>query len=412
MIQKSYLFFILSILIFSCKKEDSKIEISTNIWIPIIKIDKGDKEATLHLIDPRPFTEYVIPPLNPDYFEILISENNKDFTFLKKLAITTDEVKIPNLQNDKAYYIKVSSHKGKQSELFSNAIMTIPSKKYEPQNYVDNIGFSIKRVFSSKSSSFITFHSDELESNALFYRQLNQTAHKMIEKNSGFASWSPNTDNFVYIKNIDIGYQRHNHQFKLYNTSNNEISTLIDINYKKYSAYNPQYSPNGDKIVFISSEGNSEKHKFDIWTYDLSSKEKSKITNFETKGFVINELNWVNHPDEIYLYGYFSSKSSNYNIHKLNLKDNSLVPIIESEWNDGKPVLSPDKKIIAFSSDRTGVQELWIYSLNSKEYKQITGEASHNFDHRYTNIQWLNNNEILLTLFENTVSKLMTVKLE
>ena len=53
----------------SCENEnDTKVD-SSYFWTPVIHVEKGNKEATLTLTDPRPFSEYYpFPPSNPEYF--------------------------------------------------------------------------------------------------------------------------------------------------------------------------------------------------------------------------------------------------------------------------------------------------------------------------------------------------------
>ena len=55
-----------------------------------------------------------------------------------------------------------------------------------------------------------------------------------------------------------------------------------------------------------------------------------------------------------------------------------LTRITAGEWNDVAPALSPDRKKLAFASDRNGFWDLYVMELQNGEVKQITD--SHEYD--------------------------------
>jgi hypothetical protein len=73
-------------------------------------------------------------------------------------------------------------------------------------------------------------------------------------------------------------------------------------------------------------------------------------------------------------------------------------------WAEWSPALSPDETKIAFISLRTHDDEIWLYDMVNNSYRQLTGDQAFNFDSRYSNIEWLGNNQILITAFEDTKS--------
>jgi Tol biopolymer transport system component len=117
---------------------------------------------------------------------------------------------------------------------------------------------------------------------------------------------------------------------------------------------------------------------------------------------------WSASGEEVYLDGWF--EPGNHGIYKFNLSTKILTPIIQSDWHDRDPSRSPDETKIAFISDRSGEYELWIYDMTDSKYIQVTGEASYHFDSRYTSLQWLSNEEMLITIFEDSKSKAVKIK--
>lgn len=54
--------------------------------------------------------------------------------------------------------------------------------------------------------------------------------------------------------------------------------------------------------------------------------------------------------------------------------------MIISDWMDVCPAISPDNKQVAFISNRSGTNQIWIYNIITKKYNQITGDIGDNVD--------------------------------
>jgi Tol biopolymer transport system component len=70
---------------------------------------------------------------------------------------------------------------------------------------------------------------------------------------------------------------------------------------------------------------------------------------------------------------------------------------------------SPDGKHIAFVSDYTGKDELWLFNTTDQTLKQLTG--GDNFDSRNANFQWIDNQSLSMFLNTNTELKLFKMKI-
>lgn len=377
------------------------------LWCPVINVEKGDNEAVLNLINPIPFTEYIYPPTDPDYINIHISTNMSDFSLYKRVGVTTEEVKISNLLNDQVYYFMVSCHKKGFEAVYSDTVSAVPSKRNQYVNLETGIFVNVDNVSMSKDMDKISY----IYNNTLFYRDLNTKQSYEVENNAGPACWSATSNSFVYLKRVDIDIYRHVKEIKIFDADNKKDAVLCEIDYNNFYAYSPQYSFDGNSIAFLSNEGNAKDWYCEIYTIDIQTKEKMKCSDFETNGFYVQEMNWSNHADEIYLSGTTNIQNYRNDIYKFNLKTKSLELIIDSKWDDFKPVLSPNNEMIAFSSDRTGRSQLWIYNMITNKYSQITGDNNYSFDYRYSNIQWLNNNEILITIFKDGKNEAVIVKI-
>lgn len=408
---------VLSVLL-SCEKEKDQDFESLYFWTPTIQIEKGDNQATLHLNDPRAFTNYHGPaPSNPDYFEILVSENNMNFSLYDKIDISTKSITIQNLINGNPYAVKVTSHKEKYDSDTSNTVLTIPSEEQSVEFLFGNAAYSVERVSGSFDMSYMSFISNNYFNNTgrdiLYFKATNADTIKIIDVDSYNAAWSETTNSLVYLTSKQEGSRVYPDKLKIFEPETKVSTTLLQVHYDNYYIMNPRFYSNGEMITFLSSENNSEKHFYDLWSFNLNSQEQTRITNFEDAGFLINSgYAWNMSGEAFYMDGRYNSSVTTNDIFKMDTKTMLIVPVVKSPWNDRNPSLSPDNTKLLFISDRTGKDEVWQIKLDEQKLMQITGGKAFHFDSRYSNIQWINNTEILITVFENAKSKALKVHLD
>lgn len=414
---------LISFFVVGCEKDTTNVddqEISTFIWGPDIHAIKSSNMVTLSINDPRPYSLYVAPgPANPEYFNLYMSDRLEDFELYSKLTVTTTSATIENLVNDKPYYFYVSSHREGFDTVISDTLMTIPSTKVNPVEIQTNLSFSIESPALSPDGTYITFSSsfgpNESEGyDVLYYKSLLDNTIEMVGANSIVPSWSPNGDQFVYILVNTVAYTTSPSELRLFNTDQNTSTTLLEIGNPKYYIGNAQFSDDSERIYFLSSENNSEIYNYDIWTLDLDTMTKTKISDFEAIGFnPYRSFDWSSDDENVFLDGY-GLRQDDYRsqIYRFEVATNTLTSVLDSQWRENRPILSPDNLRMAFVSDRSGLVELWVYSFDTSEYQQITGDIPNYFDSRYSNIQWLTNNELLINVFENRTSKLVSFKID
>jgi len=408
---KRYLTLILPIcILLSCEKVNDAIVDNSYLWIPIVEIIKGDGKATLFLTNPAPFSNCAPPcPSNPDYFKIMISDDLQHFSLYKIVNNSTSNVLIENLTNDKPYYFLVTSHKEKFDVIsISDTLMTIPSEESNLEPYLTTINYSVKKLSTSYDLSYISFKSNDYIDNygkdMLYYKASVSNAISIVEENAYNPGWSKTKNQFVYLTSKQEGVVTYPFLLKLFDAETKISTTLFEIQYDDYYVINPTFKPDGETITFFSSKGNSDIYTYDLWKINPVTKEQTKITNFEAIGFITDsKYEWIASGEEIYLEGRYIKSNKN-DIYKFNISTKLLIPVIKSCWEERTPFPSPDNTKIAFISDRTGNDELWIYELVNSKYKQVTGESSYDFDSRYSYIQWLNNDQILITVFKDIKS--------
>ena len=143
--------------------------------------------------------------------------------------------------------------------------------------------------------------------------------------------------------------------------------------------YNSTWSPDGDEIVFMGLKDGQG----DLYAYHLSSKKLRKITD---DLFSNVEPKWS--PDGKKLV-FASDRGSygesvpenlapkdidmkNFDIFEINADGTGLRRLVESQFVERTPIYSPDGSKIAFTSERSGVNNIYIKDLESGEEWPIT----------------------------------------
>jgi hypothetical protein len=84
---------------------------------------------------------------------------------------------------------------------------------------------------------------------------------------------------------------------------------------------------------------------------------------------------WRQGYQDIYISNFDSNHNSNNSNNSINSNNNStfsLWPIFQDQYNDLSPCWSPDSKYLFFSSDRTGIYNIFAFSLPDKKLYQVT----------------------------------------
>lgn len=213
----------------------------------------------------------------------------------------------------------------------------------------------------------------------------------------------------MYLKNTLVGAVSYPSSINIYHPETRSATTLLTIPYDNYIAGHPCFTPDESKITFLSTEGNSKAHSYDLWSIDLTTEEKLQLSEFEGGGFYTNSpFVWDKTGEEVYLTGAYNLIDTD--IYKFNLTSKALTPVVASKWSEKDPMLSPDENSIAFVSGRSGKDEVWIYNLASSKFRQITGEGDYRFPSTYAEVQWLDNERLLVTLIEGTQHVASTLK--
>jgi Tol biopolymer transport system component len=409
---KKYLILGLIIILFGCGKN----EIDTDgkvIWKPNPVALINNNEVRLNWFDNSIYNEIFLPYeiVDPDQFEIYISRNDyPNFTKLIKLGNDKEySYTITGLDNNQPVYFYVTSLKKGFDKLISDTIMVIPNKEITPIDLaVQSDNHTIVSVSTSHSIDRIAYVDKYYSWNggenccmsvSILISSINGSQSELLDINAYEPCWSPDDNRIVFRtenNEINLGNGIPS-QIALYDCSSKSITKLTDDTVFNYA---PVFSENGEMLLYQSTKGVPDIYSTNIWLINLSTLEKTQLTNLENSELInFGRTNWID--NESYVF-HATQKNYKNQIYKSMINSNVVEKVIESDWNDYCPTVSPNDKMIAFISDRSGSNQIWIYNIDTHEYKQITGYSNDVYiSESWTRIEWIDNQNITFTLNEN-----------
>ena len=395
-------------LLASCDDENETFEASTYLWSPAINVEKGDGEARIFLSDPTLFALYVYPgPASPTHYTIMKSDDMENFAEYQTVDKETTSVLIKDLVNGKPYYFFVTAHRRNFASVQTDTLMIIPSVKFEREAYAPIPDGSPERFSVSFDETYGLYRIDDKYYQFKF-SDPNQV--ELVDNQSYYARWSPNSNKIVYLNHILVESAAYPSSINLYDAESLTSTTLLTIPDMSYLVSNPMFSLDGNKITYLSNEDDAEGKIYDLWSIDVTTEEKMKLSDFAAVGFITNNpFAWDKSGQEIFVTGGYNIYDND--IYKINVSSKVLMPVIVAKWGDKNPVISPDGNTLAFVSTRSGEDELWTYDLINSKFRQITGDGGYNFISTYSEIQWLDDGRLLISIVEDNRYQLVVLSL-
>lgn len=202
-----------------------------------------------------------------------------------------------------------------------------------------------------------------------------------------------------------------------------KMTQLTDLDVKKYREHTqdayPMWGADGD-IYFMSERDDI----FNIWKIDAAGGEPTQVTNHKTDGiqypsispdgktivyeneFELWKLNIDGgNPQKISIDLRFDPKDNLIKLEESTDQASGFSPshdgesvaveyngeifivpadaelgektrVTKSAWRDRNPSFSPDGKTLAYTSDQSGDEEIWLYDVESQSHRQLTRQPS------------------------------------
>ena len=181
-----------------------------------------------------------------------------------------------------------------------------------------------------------------------------QLTHNELDDNQ--ASWSPDGQWIVYTGRVDG-------DLEIFLISSDGKKTKRVTHSETSSDYSPQWSPNGEKVVYISQ--NEKKHA--LVTYDIKNSQHTVLVESE---FELKSPKWS--PDnELISYVSANGKSSHLTMVNLSTKQQTTLTNYQKEQQLSHN-WSPNSAEIVFCARRDKVIDLFSLNIKTNTEKRLT----------------------------------------
>jgi len=142
-------------------------------------------------------------------------------------------------------------------------------------------------------------------------------------------------------------------------------------------------------------------YETNIWVLNLNTLESFQITDIsKTSLRTVERPRWIDN-NRFLFHGAYKGQREKYQLFESSISTKQIDKVFESKWNDYIPSISPDQNKIAFVSNRSKINQVWIYHVNNNTYSQITGYSIHEYINQHDYIEWQDNSTIVFTIMNN-----------
>ncbi|MFN8372372.1 MAG: hypothetical protein U0694_05790 [Anaerolineae bacterium] len=135
----------------------------------------------------------------------------------------------------------------------------------------------------------------------------------------------------------------------------------------------PRWSPDGERVVFMSSEEPADIDSYEIFVMDADGDNLEQITdNNDADRFP----SWSPDGERIIFH---SNRDGDYELYTMTPEGDDVEQLTDNDWNDARAAYSPDGEQIVFNSDQFGFDDLFIMDADGDNIEPLT-ESDDNYE--------------------------------
>lgn len=187
-------------------------------------------------------------------------------------------------------------------------------------------------------------------------------------------SWSPDGSQIAFDSgrnNLKLNYI--DHDIYVMAADGSHVKRLTDDGADEGG---PRWSPKGDliayaKMDYFSDQGLIENPAWDIFVMNVDGTQQVQLTDGSA-----NELEPAWSPDGEKIVFISDRNGSDFDIYVMNIDGSNVTQLTDDSANEFGPAWSPDGTQIVFNSDRNGNVQLFMISISGSNLVQLTKDTS------------------------------------
>ena len=214
----------------------------------------------------------------------------------------------------------------------------------------------------SKSYAYISNkNSDYISLTSLYTNSLNESKQEFLAPGVAYSvSWSRDSEKIVYSR-----YNKREHGSYFYDIFVYDIKKKKEVRLTKgMRATYPAFSSDGTKISFASGSDGS----YNLTVMDIDTKKLKFLTGFKDDTRIC-QSSWSPDGSKI---AFCISKDASKDIALIDSDGKNIRYLVKGNEDSRNPVFSPDGKKIYFSSDMTGVFNIYSLDIETGDMIQLT----------------------------------------
>ncbi len=265
--------------------------------------------------------------------------------------------------NNKNFFKLHREWKEKLTQKYQNLKSQLEAEGLTPLQTVKSTDGLLQHPTLSRDGIWLLYtQEDNLHDSEIRMRKTDGSEDRMISREKSGNQFSFHPDGKKVVYSDTARYKKFYQYYDLYeldlNSGTSERLTQGE------RAFHPDYSPDGKKIVFVKNELLSTR----LYLWDVEKKTSSPLTpaepalqfsnpRFSPDGKTIAVSLWKKGRRDIYLY---------------NLQGQVLNQVTHDEAIDLNPSFSPEGHFLYFTSDVTGITNLYRYHLASGSLERLS----------------------------------------
>jgi hypothetical protein len=330
-------------------------------------------------------------------------------------GINTDSFTVKNLKNDQTYYFKIDAYVGrnyaKTSEIIHTQVRAYPTPALFDVNdqsiiisprYSPDFKLQVGQVYIDDEYKLAVI---DQENKTMLYETT--IAHPYFWSADGKKILFERYTNAAQIDRqiFEWDLEKGTDTQLTKNTENNSIG---------------QYTPNGQKIVYFSTEGSPQFNN--IWVMNSDGTQKIKCTpDFNLQENVYNYDYYnisrfaghcISSDSKTFYFIAHSNVPEQNGIFQMDIATGAYSKILNAEYQESNLTISPDNQSLYFFASRSGRREIWSYDFETSQLTQCSS-INKNYTPPYYDFPfyWIDQNHIIYTTWNNRGDSFMKLKI-